>query len=289
MVIVDLLIAVLAVFGLGAATIHDLRTREVPDWITYGLIAGGFGIRLLAALGPEEWSYFFMAFVGLGVTYLLGSTMYYAKQWGGGDAKMMMALGVLFATRPSFLPAATAPFLGVLFVNILLFGAVYGLVWGVSLAWKHRQKFTKAAKQLLIEKKMMKMRMIAIVIAAIVFTTALVIPDIFLRMSIMTFALLILLYPYLWIYVKSVEKACLYKYVKPQQLTEGDWVDEDVKIKRGITIYKAKNTGIEKRDIQKLINARIKKVLVKEGIPFIPPFFLGTVATLLQLNIVTFL
>ena len=97
-----------------------------------------------------------------------------------------------------------------------------------------------------------------------------------------------MLYPYLWVYVKAVEKACLYKYVKPRQLTEGDWVEEDILISNRV-IYKAKNTGIEKEDIQKLVKARVKKVLIKEGIPFLPPFFLGTAAAVLQLNILTFL
>ncbi len=288
MVALDILLAGVAVIGLGAATIHDLKTREVPDWISYSLIAAGFGIRLIGALGQEKWSYFFMAFIGLGVTYLLGSLMYYAKQWGGGDAKIMMALGVIFATRPSFLPQSITPFLGVLFVNILLFGAVYGLAWGVILAWKHRQKFTVAAKQLLQEKKMIKIRIYAIVLAIIVFTLAFLMSDLFVRISLMTLALLILLYPYLWMYVKSIEKACLYKYLKPQELTEGDWVEGDVLVNKRV-IYKVKNTGVEKEDIQKLIKAKVKRVLVKEGIPFIPPFFLGTLATLLQINILALL
>ena len=54
-------------------------------------------------------------------------------------------------------------------------------------------------------------------------------------------------------------------------------------------IYKVKNTGIEKEDIQKLIKAKIKEVLVKEGIPFIPPFFIGTILTVLQWNILNFI
>ncbi len=288
MVSIDIFLASMAVIGLAAATIQDVRTREVPDWITYGLIGAGFGLRLIGALGNEPWSYFFSAWLGLGITYLLGSLMYYARQWGGGDAKMMMALGVLFATRPSFIADTGIPFLGVLFINILLFGAIYGLAWGVMLAWKHRKRFTQVAKTLLQEKKMISIRIYAIVLAGIAFGIALLIDDLFIRLSTMTLALLILLYPYLWIYVKAVEKACLYKHLRPQELTEGDWVEQDVIVNKRV-IYKIKNTGIEKADIQKLIKARVKQVMVKEGIPFIPPFLLGTLATLLQINILTFI
>ncbi len=284
----DYILASMAVIGLTAATIQDLRTREVPDWVTYGLIGAGFGVRLIGALGNEPWFYFFSAWLGLGATYVLGSIMYYARQWGGGDAKMMMALGVLFATKPAFIPETGILFLGVLFINILLFGAVYGLAWGILLAWKHRKKFTQVAKALLQEKKMVSIRIYAILAAGIVMSLAFLMDDLFIRLSTMTLALLILLYPYLWIYVKAVEKACLYKQLKPQELTEGDWVEQDVIINKKV-IYKMKNTGIEKTDIQRLIKAKVKQVTVKEGIPFIPPFLLGTLATLLQINILTFI
>ena len=273
--------------GVGAAAFHDIKTREIPDWISYGMLAAGFGIRAMAALGAATMSYFFSAFLGLGATYLLGTVMYYAKQWGGGDAKIIMALGVIFATRPSFLPQTATPFLAILFINMLIFGAIYGLLWGIILAWKNRKKFTTVAKQLLQEKRMVKTRIAALVLAAVTFTASFFLPDLFLRISIMTFALLILLYPYLWIYVKAVEKACLYKYLKPQQLTEGDWVEEDILVNKRV-LYKAKNTGIEKEDIQKLIKARVKQVLIKEGIPFVPAFFFGLLATLLQIKIIAF-
>ncbi|MBI1972484.1 prepilin peptidase [Candidatus Woesearchaeota archaeon] len=287
MMVSDILLTIVAVFGVGAAAIHDSKTREVPDWISYSLLATGFGIRAIAALGPETASYFLSAFLGLGITYLLGTVMYYAKQWGGGDAKLIMGLGVIYATRPSFLPTTSTPFLGILFINMLLFGAVYGLLWGIILAWKNRKKFTTVAKQLLQEKRMVKTRITALVLAAITFTASFFLPDLFLRISIMTFALIILLYPYLWIYVKAVEKACLYKYLKPQQLTEGDWVEENIVVNKRI-IYRAKNTGIEKEDIQKLIKARVNRVLIKEGIPFVPAFFFGLLATLLQIKIIAF-
>lgn len=284
----DYILASMAVIGLAAATIQDLRTREVPDWVTYGLIGAGFGVRLIGALGNEQWFYFFSAWLGLGATFVLGSLMYYARQWGGGDAKMMMALGVLFATKPAFIPETGILFLGVLFINILLFGAVYGLAWGILLAWKHRKKFTQVAKALLQEKKMVSIRIYAIIVAGIVMSLAFLMDDLFIRLSTMTLALLILLYPYLWIYVKAVEKACLYKQLKPRELTEGDWVEQDIIINKKV-IYKMKNTGIEKTDIQRLIKAKVKQVTVKEGIPFIPPFLLGTLATLLQINILTFI
>lgn len=284
MVVIDILLASIALLGLAAATVQDLKTREVPDWITYGLIGSGFAIRLMAALGPESWMYFFSAFIGLGITYLIGSLMYYTRQWGGGDVKMIMALGVIFATRPAFIPESSLPFLAMIFLNIFLVGAIYGLLWGIMMSWKHRKKFTEKAKILLQERRMLKMRIIAITCALAIVASAFLVQDPFLRISILTIGLMVLIYPYLWVYIKAVEKAAMYKHLKPQQLTEGDWVEKDVLVNKRV-IYKVKNTGIEKEDIQKLIKAKVREVIVKEGIPFLPAYFLGVIITLLQWNI----
>ena len=80
------------------------------------------------------------------------------------------------------------------------------------------------------------------------------------------------------------------KYVKPQQLTEGDWIAKDVNI-NGKYLTGPRDLGIEKRKIRKLIElykmGKVKKILIKEGIPFVPSFFVAYVITLLYGNLVT--
>ena len=79
------------------------------------------------------------------------------------------------------------------------------------------------------------------------------------------------------------------KYVKPQQLTEGDWIAKDIKID-GKYITGPKDLGIEKKKINKLIalynKRKVKKILIKEGIPFVPSFFVAYVITLIYGNLV---
>ena len=79
------------------------------------------------------------------------------------------------------------------------------------------------------------------------------------------------------------------KYVTPKQLTEGDWIAKDVKIS-GKYVTGPKDLGIEKKQIRKLIEfykkGKIKKVLIKEGIPFVPSFFIAYVVTLMFGNLV---
>jgi len=72
------------------------------------------------------------------------------------------------------------------------------------------------------------------------------------------------------------------KYVEPKELTEGDWIAKDIKVK-GEYITGPKDLGIEKKQINKLIKfyklGKIKKVLIKEGIPFVPSFLLAFIVT----------
>jgi len=97
---------------------------------------------------------------------------------------------------------------------------------------------------------------------------------------------------YLWVAVKSVENSCMLKYVKPMQLTEGDWIAKDIKI-GGKYITGPKDLGIEKKNIRKLVEfykkGKIKKVLIKEGIPFVPSFLAGWLMTVFFGNFIKLL
>ena len=79
------------------------------------------------------------------------------------------------------------------------------------------------------------------------------------------------------------------KYVLPKQLTEGDWIVKEIKI-GGKYITGPKDLGIEKKQINKLISLykkkKVNKILIKEGIPFVPSFFIAYVVTLIFGNLV---
>jgi hypothetical protein len=110
----------------------------------------------------------------------------------------------------------------------------------------------------------------------------------------MILALLIILPAtfYLWIYIKVIEKVAMLKYVTPSELTEGDWIAKEVKV-NGKLICGPRDLGIEKEQIAKLKQfyrkGKVKKVLVKYGIPFVPSFLLALIATLLGLNPIFFI
>ena len=71
-----------------------------------------------------------------------------------------------------------------------------------------------------------------------------------------------------------------------EKLTEGDWLINDVKLD-GRVYLKKRNIGLTLGDIRKLkrVKDRIKKVKIKEGIPFVPVFLISVIATILFGNI----
>jgi Flp pilus assembly protein protease CpaA len=54
--IIWILFLSIAIISLIFATIIDLKTKEVPNWLTYSLIASGIGIRLLYSLIFNDFS-----------------------------------------------------------------------------------------------------------------------------------------------------------------------------------------------------------------------------------------
>jgi hypothetical protein len=79
---------------------------------------------------------------------------------------------------------------------------------------------------------------------------------------------------YLWIFIKIIEKVCMLKYVTPDKLTEGDWIVKEIRV-NGQYITGPKDLGIEKKQIEKLKKLKVRRVLIKEGIPFVPSFLIA--------------
>ncbi len=277
----DVFLVAIGVLGTCIATYSDLKTREVPDWVSYGMIISGFGIRLIQALATAQWKYVLFGALGFAITLIIGYGMYVLRQWGGGDAKLLMGLGVLFGTRPFFVDGSL-PFLAVIFVNVLVCGAIYGILVGAWLAMKKGKEFAKRFKEINREKKWVGAKIAAIGCAGVAFLIIFVMsPGMATASTIYWMLVIILLYPYIIIGTKVVEEVCMMKQVSVANLQEGDWVEQDV-MKDGKKVYEKKRLGIEKNDIAKLMRMKVKTVLVKEGIPFVPPFLVGVIISVVS-------
>jgi prepilin peptidase CpaA len=74
---------------LAAAVVYDLKSREIPDWISLALAAWAV---LAAALGLHAAGWLGAA-AGLALGFALTAPLFYLGGLGGGDVKLIAALG----------------------------------------------------------------------------------------------------------------------------------------------------------------------------------------------------
>ncbi|MEK6934285.1 MAG: A24 family peptidase [Nanoarchaeota archaeon] len=273
----DIFLIIITLAALISATITDLRTKEVPDWISYALIFSGLSIRLIFSLINSEPFYFLYGLLGFGSMFLLGNILYHTKQWGGGDAKLIMGLGSTLATKPFYLQNSIMPFLLILILTIFIIGSIYGFIWSLALIFKNPKNFKEEFLKLNSQNYKI-IKILTIVVAIILIFLSFYLTN--LKFIPIIIAVLLLIYPYLFIAVKAIENLHFYRLIPVERLVEGDWIAQDIKLNNKI-VYPKRELGIEKKDIDKLIKIGVKKALIKDGIPFIPSFLLGAIIALI--------
>ena len=276
----DILITAATLIILTIASISDLRTREIPDWLSYGLLFFVVATRGLESILLKDSYYIIQTMIFFAIFFAFGNIMYYTRQWGGVDTKLITALGSALAIKPSFLGGISiVPFPAILLLNILVVGAIYGLFYAVYLSFKHKKEFKKEFKKLNHAPKTIGIKVGMLIIALTLFILSFTLFPRETRGVTSIIAITFLVVPYLITALKSTELACMYKQILVTNLTEGDWIHNDV-YKNKKLIYKVNPYGADNKSIELLKKANIKQVLVKEGIPFVPPFLLGTILTL---------
>jgi Flp pilus assembly protein protease CpaA len=286
--VIDALLVIVGFAGLIVATFSDIRTREVPDWLNYSLIPAGIGLRLIHSLIFNDWMFLFYGLIGLLSMVALAYFLYYARQWGGGDSKLLMGIGVLFATYPDFMrsyfmPVLNWPFLLIFLFNLLAVGAVYALIWSVFLAIRHWNKFRQQyVKQFAL---IAWLRRVVLAIAAAMVFFSFIVPDADYKIVLVSLAMVVFVTFHLMLFARVIESCCMFVALPVAKLTEGDWVMDEVKV-RGKHVCGPKDYGITKQQIAKLQKTRVKKVVVKEGIPFVPTFLIAMIVSLVWGNVI---
>jgi Flp pilus assembly protein protease CpaA len=244
------------------ASIQDLRKREVANWISFSLIVFALGFRFFYSLFDETWGFFLQGLIGFGIFFALGNLMYYGRLFAGGDAKLMIALGAVLPFSLSFYSNLKVFFL---FLILFLFvGAVYGVVSAVFLSLKNFNSFKNGFFKIWKEKKRLSY---LIMVLGLVFMVLGFLQSVFLY-----FGVLVFVFPYLYYYAKAVDEFCMVKNTKVSALTEGDWLYGRIKV--GKKLIGPSWEGLNSKDIQ-LIKKKYKYVKIKQGIPFVPVFFIA--------------
>lgn len=245
------------------ATIQDLRTKEVANWLNYSLIIFALGFRFFYSLFSDAgFNFFYQGLIGLGIFFVLGNLLYYGRMFAGGDAKLMIALGTILPLSETF---RTNLKIFIWFFVIFLFaGAIYGLIVSSVLALRNSKKFKKEFSKQLRKNKKLVLFLFAVGIIVMILG--------FIENLFFISGALIFLFPYLFLFAKSIERVCMIKKVKTLQLREGDWLVGNLKI--GRELIHSNWEGLSKEDITK-IRKKFREVEIKQGIAFVPVFLIS--------------
>lgn len=258
------ILIILALVWILVAIIQDFKSREVANWLNFSLIIFAIAVRLFYSIFSNNYNYILFGLFGLAVFFVVAHMFYYARLFAGGDAKLLIALG------------AVIPFADTLYTNVLIFlvfiialffsGAIYSLIYSFILTLINVKKFTKEfTKRFKSNKKYFY--------GSLIFAILFLISSFFFGILMLIAAGLIFIFPYLYVYVKSVEQACLVKEVSVKELTVGDWLVKNIKVKG--KLIKPGWEGLDEKDLKFIQKNYKQKVLVKYGVPFTPAFLFG--------------
>ena len=277
----EVMLTAVVLFSLFIASIIDIKTREVPDWLSYSLIASAFGLRTIDAIIKQSVEPLLTGLAGFAAFFVIGYILYRSAQWGGGDTKLLMGVGAAMGLP---LTLNQIPTMFVFFINMIAAGAMIAIVVLLYLGIRERRKVKEEWKKQRQLYKNLEKKVFTGFFLLLAFTLILYVYVSPYALSIMVPLLLIPLMYVTIVLVKSIEKTAFIKTISPKELTEGDWLSEPATMGKTI-IVDTKYCGVTKQDIKKLselhAQGKIKKVIMRTGIPFVPSFFVGYLFTII--------
>jgi len=260
---------VLAIIWLVTASISDLKKYEVPNWLSFSLIVFVLAFRAFYSVANNDLMFFVYGLLGFLVFFVLAYVFYYSRLFAGGDAKLLMGLGAVLPFSNSI--SSNLLISGIFIFLFLVVGSVYGLLYSGVLVFMNKNKFVNEFK------KQFKLRKIFVLIGLIFSLASFVFVFYFKDVILVLLPLVIILFPVLFIYGKSVEEACMIKEIPGKKVTIGDWLYEEIKV--GKKRIKPNWEGLDEKEVKLL--SRVKKVKIKYGIPFVPSFLFAFILLIL--------
>ncbi|MDP1728711.1 MAG: prepilin peptidase [archaeon] len=260
----NIFLLAVAAFWLIIASIQDFRRREVENWWNFSLIVVVLAFRLFVSVFENNYSYILWGMVGLGFGFILMNLFYYGRMFGGGDAKMLMALGTVI---PLSLEWSINLKLALMFILLLLVaGAFYGMIYGIFVTLLNFKKFLFEFKKTYGKYKIISFSILWMGVLGF---------GILYYLNIVLFAWLVLIYsvcPFLLIWAKAIEISGMAKIVDVKSLTIGDLIIGNVKI--GKMRIMPSWDGLSEKELKIIQSKYKKKVTIKYGVPFMPAFLI---------------
>jgi len=266
----NLFLIVLAIVWIVGAIFQDMKRREVDNIWNFSLIAFALSYRFAFSVFSENYWFFINGVLGLGIFLLIGNLFYYSRLFAGGDAKLLIALGCILPL--SFEWVINFKIFGMFILIFMLGGSVYSILFSSFLVVGNFNRFS------VVFSKYFR-RNFRLFLFVLFFSLIWAIFSFFVGFAELIFiSVVVLLFPLLLIFSKSVEDSCLIRAINPAKLTEGDWLYKKINVK-GKTIYPHWE-GISGSDLILIQNNYRGKVFVKYGIPFTPAFLIGFIGIL---------
>jgi len=265
----NLFLIILGLVWIVGAVLQDLKRREVDNLWNFSLIFFALAYRGFVSVFNGDYWFVLNGLIGLGIFFLLANLFYYGRLFAGGDAKLLMALGTILPLSYDWM--INVKIFGLFVLLFFTLGAVYALIWSFFVVFANWTRFVREFGMQWKNYKKMFLISLIFVILWTVFVFAIS------QIKFIFIGLVVLLFPLLFVFVKSVEESCMVKLVSPKKVTEGDWLYRDIRVS-GKKI-RSHWEGVSKHHLRMIKKGR-KKILIKQGIPFTVAFLLGFIALL---------
>jgi len=135
----------LALIWLIFASVEDIKTTEISNWLNFSLIAFALAFRFFYALFElNNLNFFYQGIIGLVTFFIVGNLLYYGRMFAGGDAKLMIALGPIMPIYQTL--NQNLKLFAIFLILFLISGAIYGLLASIIISLKNPKKFKKGFK-----------------------------------------------------------------------------------------------------------------------------------------------
>jgi Flp pilus assembly protein protease CpaA len=262
---IEFLAIFIALAGTLIASYYDLKTTEIPDYLPIVMIAAGILLNLVNFLITKNSEYLFLSIMNGIVFSTIGFSMYFAGQWGAGDAFLLASVG--FLIPKNFFLNEDFPFLFTYLVNLFFLGSIYMIIY--SIAYAIREK--TAAKYFKEQMNKLYWAIFALFIFFLIASSIisyLIFNSINLKLVIISTVSSIILI-ILWIFSKSVEKSFI-KRIPVSKLKVGD-----------VLVESKRWDGITEKKLMEIKRSGKKYVYIKTGVCFAPAFPIALIYTFL--------
>ncbi|VVB50511.1 Uncharacterised protein [uncultured archaeon] len=274
----------LSLLFLAAASVFDIKSGEIPEASSVGHLAVVLCLAALASFMARSLNPLLFCAMLSAAYFIVGYIFFALGQWGGGDVKVIAAVGGSLAlvselgypfNSMHLFPPTVAYFLNMGFISIP-YVALYGLTLGLA----HRQVFDRFVVFLKKTENILLFVLSWLPVAAAYIMHLRAIAAVYALLP--AFLLLTL-------YLKAVEVEALRKKIPTKSLVEGD-VLVDAFTVGNVTLGGNGIEGLSKEDASRLkkwaTEGKIPAhVTVKWGIKFVPIFLLAYAVTLLYGNL----